>query len=640
MQKKIIIFVIVLTIVFGTAEGSLETDDVCGNKISEDSKFLPISSEPKYKIEKFISNLDWPTTMSFVGSDLLVLQKNNGLVCHVNNESLEKIPVLDVNVNGEVEQGLVGITTRENEVFLYFTESEQEDGGKVIGNHIYKYLWNGLDLVEGKLIKKFPGDLSQAHIGGAMTTGIDGTIYSVTGDMRQEGKNQNFNSGDENETSIILPVDPLGEPIAKGIRNSFGLAIDPLTGNLWDTENSLKFFDEINLVLPNFNSGWKKIMGPASEKEQLSINIDGFEYSDPEFSWETPIAPTAISFVDSKFFPELKNSILVGDFNTGSIYEFKLNEKRTGFEFKDPLLKDLVVNRGESMNEIIFATGFAGITDIEVGPDGMIYVVTILDGTIYKITPAEIENDEIVPCSLDPKIRTDLVNCDFSNSLLQDKQFAFQDMSNVNLSGSNLTGSSFINSNLTGANLNGADLSNSDLSNIILTDSSLKDTILTGAKMSHSILVGVEMENAKMQNANLFDANFNQANLLNADLRDTNMAFASLNNTILENAKLNNANLNYAIFFNADLQKADLSNSDIYLANFSGSDMSGSKILDVYPYSTDFSRVSFSEETQTNTCLDTDDLSRFLNRLLRELRQTEFILTEPLESIIIQICKP
>ena len=542
-------------------------------------------------------------------------------------------------MNGDVEQGLLGITTRGNEVFLYFTESEEDDG-KVIGNHIYKYLWNGQDLVEGELIKKFPGNLSSAHIGGVMTTGLDGTVYAFTGDMRQEGKNQNFESDDKYETSVILPIDPLGDPVAIGIRNSFGITVDPITGNLWDTENSLKHFDEVNLVIPNFNSGWKKIMGPASEKEQLSINIDGFEYSDPEFSWETPIAPTAISFVDSKYFPELKNSILVGDFNTGSIYEFKLNEKRTGFEFKDPLLKDLVVNRGESMNEIIFATGFAGITDIEVGPDGMIYVVTILDGIIHKITPGETNDDNIVSCSLKPGIKTNLANCDFSDSLLQNKQFVFQDMTNVNFSGSNLTGSSFLSSNLTGANLNGADLSNSDLSNVILANSSLKETDLTGAIMAHSIFTGAEMKNVKMKNAILFDANFNQANLLNADLRETDMSFAIFNNAVLKNAKLSDSNLSYAYFINTDLQKADLSNSDIYLANFSGSNMSGSKILDVYPYSTDFSRVSFSEETQTNTCLDTDELSRFLNRLLRELRQTEFILTEPVESIIIQICKP
>ena len=57
-----------------------------------------------------------------------------------------------------------------------------------------------------------------------------------------------------------------GNPIiskyyAYGIRNSFGLDFDPITGKLWDTENGPTFGDEINLVEPGFNSGWNKIQG-------------------------------------------------------------------------------------------------------------------------------------------------------------------------------------------------------------------------------------------------------------------------------------------------------------------------------------------------------------------------------------------
>jgi uncharacterized protein YjbI with pentapeptide repeats len=641
MRFFVFVISVILSVSIISAEGSLETDDTCGNAGSGDIKFAPVSSNPNVKIEKFVSDLDWPTTMAFVGSDILVLQKNNGLVCHVNNGVLEEIPVLDVKVSSEGEQGLLGITTRGTEVFLYFTEAEN-DGGKVIGNHVYKYSWNGSDLVKGELVKQFPGDLSQSHVGGAMTTDLDGTIYVVVGDMRQEGKNQNFESGNEYETGVISPIDPMGEPYAKGIRNSFGLTVDPVTGNLWDTENGLKIFDEVNLVPPKFNSGWKKIMGPANDEALLSLNIEGFQHSDPEFSWETPVAPTAISFVDSMFFPEFSNSVLVGDFNTGSLYEFKLNHDRTAFEFDDPLLSDAIVNRGESMNEIIIATGFAGITDIEVGPDGMIYIVSIGQGAIYQISPTEtsFNNEELIRCSLEHGVRTNLIGCDFSDMSLQDKQFAFQDMSYVNLSGANLTGSSLLNSNLTGANLNGADLSNSDLSNVILSNSLLKGTNLSGATMSHSIFTGAEMQNVKMKNSNLLDANFNHANLENADLRNTNMAFASMKNTILKNSDLSNANLNYAILLNAELQEADLSNADLYRANFSGSNLSGSGLLGVYPYTTDFTGVIFSEETKTDSCLDTDFLSRFLNKILREFRQYDSEFTKPLESLIVQICRP
>lgn len=44
-----------------------------------------------------------------------------------------------------------------------------------------------------------------------------------------------------------------------GIRNSFGIYFDPITGKLWDTENGPNYGDEINLVEPGFNSGWSQI---------------------------------------------------------------------------------------------------------------------------------------------------------------------------------------------------------------------------------------------------------------------------------------------------------------------------------------------------------------------------------------------
>ena len=73
----------------------------------------------------------------------------------------------------------------------------------------------------------------------------------------------------------------------------------------------------------------------------------------------------------------------------------KLNTERTGFIFSDPNLKDLVVNIDpenrsgylhEKMDEILFGTNFGVATDLEFGPDGAIYVVSIIDGTIYRIT--------------------------------------------------------------------------------------------------------------------------------------------------------------------------------------------------------------------------------------------------------------
>ena len=46
-----------------------------------------------------------------------------------------------------------------------------------------------------------------------------------------------------------------GSYYAYGIRNSFGIDFDPITGALWDTENGEIGYDEVNLIKPGFNSG-------------------------------------------------------------------------------------------------------------------------------------------------------------------------------------------------------------------------------------------------------------------------------------------------------------------------------------------------------------------------------------------------
>ena len=170
---------------------------------------------------------------------------------------------------------------------------------------------------------------------------------------------------------------------------------------------------EVNLVMPKFNSGWNAHTGPLEEsrinhfivknppladvggvfKSHVQIFLasiysiffltDNYEYSDPEFSWEKVIAPTALDFAPSSFV-KYENWLFVSDCNFGNVYKFELNSSRTGFIFEDPNLKDLVVHEGDNMEEIHFGKGFGCITDIEIIDDTM-YVVSLTDGTIYKI---------------------------------------------------------------------------------------------------------------------------------------------------------------------------------------------------------------------------------------------------------------
>ncbi|HWY33496.1 MAG TPA: PQQ-dependent sugar dehydrogenase [Nitrosopumilaceae archaeon] len=377
---------------------------------------LPAYSQPSIKdndfiVQKYVPGICCsPTTMDFVDkNNILVLEKSSGNVTLIR-DGVQQGPILHENVTSIGEQGMLGITHVGTKVYLYFTQSSF-NGGPPLGKRIYSYDWNGSALIHKTLVKNFP-QTQNYHNGGAMTTDLNGSVYIVLGDAGQYGKLQNHPLGEPNDTGIIYRVAPTGPYYAMGIRNSFGLTVDPVTGKLWDTENGPDFGDEVNIVPPNFNSGWDVIQGPANKTTLFKPNVaddftgwgvimgpankttlaqlpgyPGYQYHDPQFTWMKTVAPTGIAFVNSPQFEKYKNSVFVGDCNNGNLYRFQLNDNRDGFVFKSPQLADKVVNWGDSMDEIIFGTGFGCMSDVIAGPDGLLYIVSLSDGIIYRIVP-------------------------------------------------------------------------------------------------------------------------------------------------------------------------------------------------------------------------------------------------------------
>jgi len=354
----------------------------------------PILYDDGLILEKYSQEVGWGyTTMTFVGNDILILQKT-GFVNLIRDGVIQEKPVLEIPVNPIRESGLLGVTSVGSTVYIYFTEVDEE--GEQLGNRIYKYHWDGDKLINPVLLKELPSN--EYHNGGAMVTGLDNQVYAVIGDTGKYGPLQNKllenlhppGTPDYMDTSVILRVEPEGPYYAIGVRNSFGLAIDPVTGNLWATENGDDDFDEINLVPDKFNSGWNKIMGPATESELASLpSYENYIYGDPKFSWEKVVSPVGLNFGKFKETSNYDNSLFVGDCNNGNLYKFELNQNRDGFEFSSSELQDNVVNENESMEEIIVGTGFGCITDIERGPDGFLYLISHSDRTIYRILPVE-----------------------------------------------------------------------------------------------------------------------------------------------------------------------------------------------------------------------------------------------------------
>ena len=370
----------------------------------------PTIKDLNLKVETVATGLALPTTMAFIGpNDILVLEKNKGTVQRIVNGQMLAEPILRVNVSSEVERGMLGIATSQDNqtgksnVFLYYTESE---GGEPVASRLYRYELTNEKLVNPVLLLDLPAVPGPRHNAGNIMIGPDNNLYVSVGDLDghiTSAQNVKGASGLDG-SSAILKITQDGQAVgqgmlgesgiskkyyAYGLRNSFGMDFDPVTGKLWDTENGASYGDEINFIEPGFNSGWLQVQGMAPDNFNIE-DLENFQgkgnYSDPEFVWTDTVGPTAIKFFGSdRLGNQYKNDIFVSDITQGNIYHFDLIGNRTNL-ILDGLLADKMSNNSTENQDIIFGEGFGGISDLEVGPyDGYLYVVSLGHGNIYRI---------------------------------------------------------------------------------------------------------------------------------------------------------------------------------------------------------------------------------------------------------------
>ncbi|HWQ14451.1 MAG TPA: PQQ-dependent sugar dehydrogenase [Roseiflexaceae bacterium] len=367
----------------------------------------------------------------------------------------------------------------------------------LLGNRVDRFIWDGAALTfERNLItlRSFqndgapepPGqdDAAQPargnHDGGVIAFGPDRKLYVIVGDLGRRGQLQNLLCGptatcpgpvvpddqfggpepdDAHLSGVILRLNedgsaPQDNPFfaagaaiggevganvqkiyAYGLRNSFGMAFDPISGHLWEQENGDDTFSELNRVEPGFNSGWVQIMGPASrvaqykavetspgvdpcvgsayfglqqlrwpptniadtpaQARQRLFMLPGAHFSDPEFSWKFEVSPGGIGFVKGQGLgPQFEGDLFVGAARAalagGHLFHFNLTGNRMKIAVDDPRLEDRVadnickfdITESESL---LIGRDFGVTTDIETGPNGNLFLVSISNGAIYEI---------------------------------------------------------------------------------------------------------------------------------------------------------------------------------------------------------------------------------------------------------------
>jgi len=221
-----------------------------------------------------------------------------------------------------------------------------------------------------------------------------------------------------------------------GHRNRFGMAFDPYSGALWETENADDGYAELNRVVPGMNGGWIQLAGPLSRLSDwkfiettqfgsamqqvrypptraaygasLALSrmfmLPGAVYVDPELSWRYEIGPAGTTFVKGTALgPEYDGTLWMGSArafsqvggNGGSVYRIKLTADRLHVDTSaDPRLADRVADNlfrnqkfdGTESETLQIGAGFGTTTDIEQGPDGNLYVVSVTENAIYRIS--------------------------------------------------------------------------------------------------------------------------------------------------------------------------------------------------------------------------------------------------------------
>ena len=225
---------------------------------------------------------------------------------------------------------------------------------------------------------------ARKHFGSRLAFDAEGHLFITVGERGQGDRAQDL--GQDNGKVIRLYPDgsvPEDNPFvgvagarpeifSYGHRNPQGLAIHPQSGIPWLNEHGARGGDEVNVVRPGVNYGWPVItygidysgapIGEGTHKEGMA---------QPIHYWVPSIAPSGMAFYDGEAFPEWRGDLFVGALKAELLVRLELDGERVVAE------------------ERLLEARSGRIRDVEVGPDGYLYLLTDeSDGGLYRLEPA------------------------------------------------------------------------------------------------------------------------------------------------------------------------------------------------------------------------------------------------------------
>jgi glucose/arabinose dehydrogenase len=353
------------------------------------------AEEPRLRAVVIAKGLQQPWSIAFLPNGDMLVTERVGRLRIVRNGSLVQAPVTGVPaVQTGGPRGLQGLMdialhpdfNHNKWVYLAYHKPVGGDAGETV---LARGTWDGTALVDVHEIFDSGATDSEAS---RIAFGRDGMLYmsiSAPGSPKvQRAQDPNDYAG----KTVRLRDDgtiPGDNPFVgragfkqgiftSGHRNGHGLAVNPETGDLWETEQGPSGGDEINVLHAGRNYGWPLVSyGRDYWGDRVSSHPfrDGME--DPIVVWLPSIGVTGMTFYTGDRFPHWKRNVFVGGLReggipgTGQIQRVVFNDHWQELR-REPMLMELKQR----------------IRDIRQGPDGLLYVLTAEeDGALLRIEP-------------------------------------------------------------------------------------------------------------------------------------------------------------------------------------------------------------------------------------------------------------
>jgi glucose/arabinose dehydrogenase len=317
------------------------------------------ASDGRLRVETVATGLEAPWALAFVPDGRIFVTERAGRLRVLTPEgALEPEPVAEIDgVAAEGEGGLLGLAVdpdfeRNGNLFLYHTYRDESG----LHNRVVRYAEREGELAERTvLLDGIPGEL--IHDGGRLAFGPDGKLYVTTGDAAQPelaqdpaslaGKILRLNADGSIPADNPFPGSPV---YSYGHRNPQGLAWNPRTGRLYATEHGASGNDELNLIEPGDNYGWPEAEG-----------LDHGSFTAPVAVYGSSIAPSGATWYDSAAIPPWRNDLLFATLAGTHLH-------RATVDVDDP--------RRITGQEEVFDDRYGRLRDVQLGPDGDLYVLT------------------------------------------------------------------------------------------------------------------------------------------------------------------------------------------------------------------------------------------------------------------------